>query len=132
MAKYIYPAVFTKEEDGLYFINFPDFETCFTQGDNMQDGLTMASDVLCLTLYDMEENNKRVPTPSDPLNIKVNDNEFITLVSCDTLEYRKFYNNRSIKKTLTIPYYLNEAAEREGINFSQVLREALKEQLQLH
>jgi antitoxin HicB len=131
MAKYVYPAIFSKEENGLYSIVFPDFEACFTQGDDIQDGLFMANDVLCLTLYDMEENKKEIPTPSDPLKIKVENNEFVTLVSCDTLEYRKFYDNKAVKKTLTIPSWLNTMAEREGINFSQLLQESLKDRLQL-
>ncbi|OZV12379.1 HicB family protein [Tissierella sp. P1] len=131
MAKYVYPAIFSKEENGLYSIVFPDFEACFTQGDDIQDGLFMANDVLCLTLYDMEENKKEIPTPSDPLKIKVENNEFVTLVSCDTLEYRKFYDNKAVKKTLTIPSWLNTMAEREEINFSQLLQEALKDRLQI-
>lgn len=131
MAKYVYPAIFTKDDDGMYFINFPDFEACFTQGDDIQDGLFMANDVLCLTLYNMEENKEEIPASSDPLKIKVKDNEFVTLVSCDTMEYRKFYDNKAVKKTLTIPSWLNAMAEKEDINFSQVLQEALKERLQV-
>lgn len=91
----------------------------------------MANDVLCLTLYNLEENKEAVPNPSDPMKIKVRDNEFVTLVSCDTLEYRKFYDNKAVKKTLTIPAWLNAMAEREDINFSQVLQEALKERLKI-
>lgn len=131
MAKYVYPAIFTKENSGQYYIVFPDFEACFTQGDDMQDGLFMANDVLCLTLYGMEENGESIPVPSDPLKIKAGDNEFITLVSCDTLEYRKFYDNKAVKKTLTIPAWLNTQAEKAGVNFSQVLQDALKERLKV-
>ena len=131
MAKYVYPAIFSKEENGLYSIVFPDFEACFTQGDDIQNGLFMANDVLCLTLYDMEENGESIPKPSEPLAIKVKSNEFVTLVGCDTLEYRKFYENKAVKKTLTIPSWLNTMAEKEDINFSQVLQEALKDRLKL-
>ncbi len=131
MASYIYPAIFAKEENGIYSINFPDFEACFTQGDDIQDGLTMANDVLNLTLYSMEENGQEIPISTDPSSIIVEDNEFVTLVSCDTLEYRKFFDNKAVKKTLTIPNWLNIMAERKEINFSQVLQEALKERLNL-
>lgn len=131
MAKYAYPAIFTQEDNGMYSINFPDFEACFTQGDNLQDGLDMANDVLCLTLYDLEENKGEIPTPSNPLNITVGKNEFVTLVSCDTLQYRKYYDNKAVKKTLTVPSWLNTIAEREGVNFSQVLQSALKETLHI-
>lgn len=131
MAKYAYPAVFTKEDNGMYSINFPDFEACFTQGDNWQDGIDMANDVLCLTLYDLEENKGDIPTPSNPLDIKVDKNSFVTLVSCDTLQYRKYYDNKAVKKTLTVPAWLNTIAEREGVNFSQVLQSALKDKLHI-
>ena len=131
MAKYAYPTIFTQEDNGMYSINFPDFESCFTQGDNLQDGLEMASDVLCLTLYDLEEKNDEIPFPSNPLGIKPNSISFIALVSCDTLEYRKYYDNKAVKKTLTVPAWLNTMAEREGINFSQVLQSALKDTLHI-
>ena len=131
MAKYAYPAIFTQEDNGMYSINFPDFESCFTQGDNLQDGLEMANDVLCLTLYDLEESNGEIPASSNPLNISVDKNSFVTLVSCDTLEYRKYYDNKAVKKTLTVPAWLNAMAEREGVNFSQVLQSALKDTLHI-
>ena len=130
MAKYVYPAVFKKE--GKFFtVNFPDFESCYTQGDTLQDALDMASDVLCLTLYNLEEGNGKIPAASDPYKVKTGKNEFVSLVSCDTLEYRKFYDNRAVKKTLTIPSWLNTISEREGINFSAVLQRALKAELNI-
>ncbi len=73
----------------MYSINFPDFEACFTQGENLQDGLDMANDVLCLTLYDLEESSSEIPKPSNPLEIRADKNEFVTLVSCDTLVFRR-------------------------------------------
>jgi len=128
MSKYVFPAVFTKEDNGHYFINFPDLKNCYTQGDNLQDAYDMASDVLCLCLYNLEEKGEPIPTPSNPENIKANDG-FVALVGVDTLEYRMFYNNKAVKKTLTIPQWLNTMAEREGVNFSYVLQSALKERL---
>jgi len=128
MAKYVFPAVFTKEESGHYSINFPDLKNCYTQGDNLQDAYDMASDVLCLCLYHMEEKGEPIPAPSNPEDIKVNDG-FVALIGVDTLEYRKFYDNKAVKKTLSIPQWLNTIAEREGINFSNVLQTALKEKL---
>lgn len=129
MAKYLFPAVFKHEANGIYSINFPDIEGCYTQGDDVQDAYEMAEDVLCLRLYDLEESNEPIPTPSNPADIPFEHGSFITLISVDTLEYRKFHDNKAVKKTLTIPQWLNSIAEREGINFSQVLQNALKEQL---
>ena len=82
-------------------------------------------------LYDMEESGKVIPAPSDALEIEktLGNNEFISLVSCDTLEYRQYFDQKAVKKTLTIPSWLNTLAEREGINFSSVLQAALKRTL---
>lgn len=132
MTNYLYPAIFTIESDGSYFVKFPDIEGCYTQGDNLYDAYEMAKDVLCLRLYDLEESKEIIPTPSPPDSIKTEHSSFVTLISADTLEYRKFNDNKAIKKTLTIPQWLNIMAEREGINFSQVLQSALKDQLGIH
>lgn len=79
----------------------------------------------------MEEDGETIPQPSDIAALTPAQNTFASLVSCDTLEYRKYYENRSIKKTLTIPVWLNSMAEKAGINFSAVLQKALKNELQL-
>ena len=130
MAKYIYPAVFTKE-GAFYTVHFPDLESCYTQGDDLQDAYDMASDVLCMTLYRLEESGAEIPPASSVTGIAVGEGEFVSLVACDTLEYRKFYDNRAIKKTLTIPAWLNTMSERAGLNFSAVLQEALKKKLNI-
>lgn len=130
MAKYIYPAIFAKEGD-FYTVRFPDLESCYTQGDNLQDAYEMASDVLCLTLYNLEEEKASIPPASETPTIKTEKDEFVSLVACDTLEYRQYYDNRAVKKTLTIPAWLNTMSEREGINFSAVLQAALKSKLNI-
>lgn len=128
MAQYVYPAVFTEEENG-YSINFPDLENCFTSAETLGEGIKMANDVLCLMLYELEENNEAIPTPSSIHDIPVSKNEFVNFISCDTIEYRKFYNSKAVKKTLSIPAWLNDMAERAEINFSGTLQDALKKQL---
>ncbi len=131
MAKYVYPAIFTQEDSGAYSVLFPDFESCYTGGDDMPDALDMAEDVLCLTLYDMEKDGKPIPAPSDSKGISTDERSVVSLVGCDTEFYRRYYENKSVKKTLTIPMWLNERAERENINFSGVLQDALKERLHI-
>lgn len=126
--KYVYPAVFTKEDHG-YSVFFPDLEGCYTCGDDLHDALMMAADVLAFTLYDYEKDNREIPEPGNLKTIETGDDEFVNYVACDTLEYRKLHNNRAIKKTLTMPEWLNEEAAAKGINFSAVLQEALKERL---
>lgn len=131
MAKYSYPAVFTPEPEGGYSINFPDLEGCFTQGDDMTEALMMAEDVLALVLYGYETDGREIPVPSSPDKFSSTDGKFVNYIACDTLAYRKMFNNKSVKKTLSIPEWINEAAIAMGLNFSQVLQEALLQKIQL-
>lgn len=131
MGKYVYPAIFTPEEQGGYSISFPDVEGCFTQGETLEEGLKMANDVLCLTLYGLEKDEKPIPAASEVNAVKHEKDEFVTLVACDTMVYRRYYEKKAVKKTLSIPSWLNELAEENHINFSSVLQAALKKQLHI-
>lgn len=130
MAKYVYPAIFTPEEDGSYSIVFPDLEGCYTCGDNLEDGIEMAEDALALVLYGYEKDSREIPAPSARSAFSVSGNDFVNFIACDTMKYRKMYNNKAVKKTLTIPQWLNEAACEMGLNFSQILQEALIQKVQ--
>lgn len=125
MAKYVYPAVFTPEQGGSYSVLFPDLDGCYTCGDNLQDAIMMAEDVLAFYLYDQERAGKDIPVSSKAEQVKLQEGEFVNYIACDTIEYAKMHNNRAVKKTLTIPEWLNEEATAMGVNFSQVLQEAL-------
>lgn len=131
MAKYAYPAIFTPEEDGSFSINFPDLDGCYTCGDSIEDGIEMAEDALALILYGYEKDNRSIPDPSSPSAFHLSGKEFVNYIACDTIAYRKMYNNKAVKKTLTIPEWLNESASALGLNFSQVLQEALMAKLNL-
>ncbi|MBR5930725.1 MAG: type II toxin-antitoxin system HicB family antitoxin [Lachnospiraceae bacterium] len=126
MGNYYFPAVFTEEGEG-YNVRFPDLEGCFTCGDDLKDALNMAADVLACCLCDMEIEDQPIPAPSDGQKLKIEKGEFINYITCDTDAYRRQYKKISVKKTLTIPQWLNEAAIVRNINFSQVLQEALIE-----
>ena len=121
----VYPAVFTF--DGKYYnVDFIDLKGCSTYGDSVQNAYYMAQEAMGLFLDELVD----FPNPTlDISNIKLEKKQFISFVSIDMDEYRKKYNNRSIKKTLTIPVWLNTISEKNNINFSQVLQEALKEKL---
>lgn len=129
--RYVYPAVFTAEEKGMYSVNFPDIEGCFTCGDDLQDALEMAGDALALMLYGYEKDGKEVPKPSDPKAIPIKDNEFVNYVATDTMYYQKKFNSKAVRKTLTIPNWLNDLATAANINFSQTLQEALQKKLSI-
>lgn len=128
--RYAYPAIFTKEENG-YSVIFPDLEGCYTCGDDLKDALYMAEDVLAFTLYDYEKSDKSIPDPSDASTFDAGSNGFVNYIACDTIEYQRRNNNKAVKKTLSIPEWLNELAIEKGVNFSQVLQDALKTQLGL-
>ncbi len=132
MAKYIYPAIFKTETEGGYSISFPDIEGCFTCADTLEEGLKMAADALSLMLVSLEDDNESIPEASPIALLKVADGEFSTLICVDTIQYRHTLNNAAVKKTLSIPAWLNDAAVKAGINFSQVLQDALKSRLNLY
>lgn len=128
-SKYVYPAIFTPDPEGGYCVRFPDIDGCFTDGDSLPEAVSMAEDALALMLYEYEAEGKPVPAPSNLKNIAHESNEFVSYVYADTMEYRKKFNNKAVKKTLSIPEWLNEAATKANINFSQTLQEALKQKL---
>jgi predicted RNase H-like HicB family nuclease len=129
--KYVYPAIFRPEEEGGFCVIFPDIRRGATQGDDMIDAIEMAEDFLSSVLYDIEEEKSVIPTPSDTKTMQALPNEIVTLVVADTGEYRRYKESRVIKKTLTLPSWLNARAEAASVNFSQILQRALKEELQI-
>ena len=131
MAKYTYPAIYTPEDKGAFSDYFPDLEGCYTCGDTLADALFMAEDVLAFTIYDYERSGRPIPVPSTAKNLSTEAGEFINLIACDTMKYRKLHSNKAVKKTLTIPEWLNESATLANLNFSQVLQEALIAKLQI-
>ena len=127
MKKYVYPAVFTEEDAGMYSVEFRDLESCYTCGDDINDAVLNAQDVLSMVLYRYEREKKAIPEPSNMLDIKVDDKSFVSYIVGDIETYRRMHNSKAVKKTLTIPEWMNEAAIAQNINFSQVLQNALME-----
>ena len=131
MAKYVYPAVFNEEKDGCISVFFPDLKGCSTFGHDIIDALAMAGDSLSLMLYDMEEDGDDIPSPTPLQKIKTNGAEFASYISIDTMDYRKRFRNKAVKKTLSVPEWLNDSATAAGLNFSQILQEGLKHALNI-
>lgn len=129
MAKYIYTGLFIPEENGGYSVSFPDIEGAYSFGDSLEDAYAMAEDVLSLMLLDMEERGDCIPIPTDIKKIQSSENEIKSLVRADTDAYRIKSGNTAVKKTLSIPSWLNDEAKKAGLNFSHELQERLKERL---
>ena len=121
--KYVYPAVFEKEESG-YFVNFPDIQPCYTEGKTLEEAVIMATDVLESRIEVALERNEQLPLPSN-IDSLSGDNVMLIVANVENIKSQTRY----VKKTLSIPHWLNVAAEKEHINFSGVLQEALKERL---
>ena len=117
----IYPAVIHDDDDGLWS-EFPDLVGCQSQGDSIEEILANSAEALGCFALGLLENGKKLPVPSSPTRIATEDGSFVTLIKAD-VDLAK--NTRSVKKTLTIPAWLNERAVASGVNFSSVLQDAL-------
>ena len=125
-----YPAVFHSADEGGYTVTFPDLPGCITEGDTVEEAYEMAMDALGLYIIDDLDNDNVVPA-SEPSDIIVEADDRIILIEFDYLDYQKKHNSQSVKKTLSIPSWLNEEALKNNINFSNVLQEALMEKLSI-
>lgn len=122
---FVYPAIFHKEEDA-YWVEFPDLDGCHTYGASIAETMEAAQEALAAYLLTLLEQGSLIASPSDISSIHV-DNGFSSLVSCDINQYK---DTKAVKKTLTIPSWLNDRAVSMGVNFSQVLQEALISKIQ--
>jgi len=122
--KLFYPAIFETEDNG-FSVYFPDLQGCNSCGDTLEEAYQMAAESLGLMISYLRDEKKELPAPSNPTNIKVEGNQVIVIVELDYMEYLKKHESKAVKKTLTIPSWLNEEAISAGVNFSQILQEAL-------
>lgn len=123
--KKLYPVLFHPEDVG-YSVSVPDMPGCFTQGDSLEETLDMIQDAIGLYLEGEE-----LPEATAPEKLAVDAGDFVMIVEYDSLAYARKHNNRAVKKTLSIPAWLNEVAEAAHLNFSKVLQDALKEKLDI-
>lgn len=93
MAKYVYPAIFTPEENGTFSISFPDLEGCYTCGNDLEDGIEMAEDALSLVLCGYEDEDREIPERSSLESLNIPFGSFVNYIHCDTMDYRKISNN---------------------------------------
>ena len=130
MGKLFYPAIFHKAEEGGFWISFPDIPECLTEGDDMQQAYEMAVEALGLALVNRKEEKEEIPVPSEIDRIQGEDGTLVS-VEFDMQEYLRKHNSKAVKRTLSIPEWLNKEATAMGVNFSQVLQEALMSKLNI-
>ncbi len=135
---YAYPACFIKEDCG-YSVIFPDLNDLATCGQTLDEALLMAVDCLAGHLYYLKKSGEALP-PASPVgkidlhgilsDLSLSSSEaFVNVITVDVEEYARKHFEKSVKKTLTIPAWLNTAAMEHNVNFSQVLLDALRERL---
>ena len=127
---YVYPATFTYEEGQEIAVVFPDLG-CATSGVDDADALRSARELLGITLNGMEEDGEDIPAAASLEQIPVGNNERAVLVDVYMPSIRLANVNKSVSRTVTLPAWLNAAAVERDVNFSQILQNALKEQLHL-
>ncbi|MCU0082180.1 type II toxin-antitoxin system HicB family antitoxin [Streptococcus danieliae] len=123
----LYPATFTADGDYI-MVKFPDVPEAITQGKNPQEAYEMAIEVLGFVLEDYTD----YPKPSTLSEVREQyPQSDIALVSIDMLSYKRKYQSKKVRKNVTVPEWLNNLAEKENLNFSQILTEALERKLEI-
>ncbi len=129
MNKLYYPAIMHPEEDGGYSVWLHDISGCISQGETLSEAIENIKDALGLYCEDATENGTVLPAPSAPSRVELDGDEFVVMVDFSPSEYLKTRSTKAVKKTLSIPAWLNSMAEAQQLNFSAVLQSALVERL---
>lgn len=128
--RYIFPAVLTYEEGYEIAVTFPDLPGCATSGATEEEAIAMGREALGLHLWGMETDGDEIPEPSGLRNVDTEENEIACMIDVYMPAVRLSQENKSVNRTVTLPAWLNAKAIECGINFSQVLQNALKEAIQ--
>ena len=125
--KLIYPAVFKPftDQSGGYVVEFPDLPGCVTEGKDLEQAMEMGIDAASGWILGELEEGERIPPASDYSEIVVENGCMINMLLLDMDSYEEKYGEKSVRKNLTIPAWLNTFAEKNNINFSKVLQDAL-------
>ena len=131
---YAFPAVLTFEDGYEIAVTFPDLPGCATSGTDEKEALAMAKEALSLHLYALEQDNEEIPSSSSITQLKkeIEDNECVAIVEVFMPVIRTAQENKSVNRTVTLPAWLNARALESGVNFSAVLQDALKAQLNIN
>ncbi|MDB8794603.1 type II toxin-antitoxin system HicB family antitoxin [Romboutsia sp. 1001216sp1] len=128
---HIFPTILSFDEDGIS-VEFPDLPDYLTSGDSTEEAISRAKEGLELHLYGMEEDNDLIPEPTNIKNLHLESDQIPVLIDVVMSIHRKDIENQAVKKTLTIPRWLNKEALKHDVNFSQILQDALMDGLGLN
>ena len=130
--KLIYPAVFKpfSDQSGGYVVEFPDLPGCVTEGKDLEQAIEMGIDAASGWILGELEDGKKIPPASDYSKIADNNKYMVNMLLLDIDSYEEKYGEKAVRKNLTIPAWLNTFAEKNNINFSKLLQDALFEMAQ--
>ncbi|MDF2635423.1 MAG: pilus assembly protein HicB [Pelosinus sp.] len=129
-SRYTFPAIFHFADDGIS-IEYPDLPGCLSCADTEEEAFKMAKEVLQLHLYGMEQDKDIIPEPSKIKDIRLEENETVVLIEVFMPSFRDKMNNKAVNKMVTLPRWLNELADKENVNCSQIFQNALKAYLEV-
>ncbi len=123
MAEYVYPAIFHPNEDGSFTIVYPDLPGCISEGKSLGDAMYMAQSALNQWIEYLTEKKQSIPKASDFQSVEITQGEFVNLIRADVRD------NHAVKRTVSIPRWMDSKAIELGLSLSRVLQDALKEKL---
>ena len=123
---YVYPVVFSKESDGSYCVFAPDLPGCVTEARDYAEGIEKIRSGICGMLYVMERDKMQIPEASEPTEIEREEGDFVSLVDADLFEYKRRIGTRAVRRTISVPEYLDDMASRAGVSLSQGTQDALR------
>ena len=128
---YIYPVLFKLNPNGGYIVTAPDVLGCVVGGNSLEESMRLIKNALCDCLCVLEDEKEKLCERTEPSKIKTEKDEFIAMIEVDTVKYRAEIDNKSVRKNVSLPAWLNTKAEQNHINCSQILQEALRERLKV-
>jgi predicted RNase H-like HicB family nuclease len=123
MAEYVYPAIFHTNEDGSFTVTYPDLPGCITEGKSLANAIYMAQSALTQWLEYIIDKKQFIPSASNLKSIEITSEEFVNFIRVDVKD------NRAVKRTVSIPKWLDDKAIEAGLSLSRVLQDALKDRL---
>ena len=123
MAEYVYPAIFHPNDDGSYTITYPDLPGCISEGKSLGNAVYMAQTALTQWIEYLTDKKQSIPSASDLKSIDLSQEEFVSLIRADVKD------GRAVKRTVSIPKWMDDKVTETGLSLSRVLQDALKERL---
>jgi predicted RNase H-like HicB family nuclease len=121
--EFVYPAIFHKNNDESYTITYPDLPGCISEGKSLANAMYMAESALTQWVNYLTDKKQEIPKAAAVKNIKTGKGEFVNLIRAEIKD------GRAVKRTVSIPKWMDDQVAKSGLSLSRVLQDALKERL---